>query len=828
MSVWRLSMRLLGRDWRAGELRVLLLAVTVAVAALTTVGYFTGRVHQALDRQAGQLLGADLVIASDHPPSAAFRTAAARLGLRLAETASFPSMVLHGERSRLAEVKAVSPGYPLRGRLQISDTASGAGRDATGVPRPGTVWLERRLLAQLGLRLGDALTLGNARFRVAALLTREPDRGGDFFFNIAPRLMMNWGDLAATGLIQPASRVRYRLLLAGPAPAVAAFRAWARPRLGRGERLLGVQDARPQVRAALDRGQTYLGLAALASAALAGVAVALGARRFMERHLDSCALMRCFGARQGFIFRLYLYQFLVLGLAASLAGGLLGYLAQGALAHWLAPLFATDLPPPSLSGLARGVAAGLALLLSFSLPPLLRLGSVPTLRVLRRELGPPRRLGAAGHGLGFAVVGGLLLWQAGDTKLGAYGLAGLAAVLLLAAAAAWGLIRLLAAFRGGGAWFYGVANVSRRKWGSVAQIAGFALGIMALLLLTLVRGDLMQSWRSTVPPRAPNRFVINIQPDQLAPLGRFFSERGLTPPPFSPMVRGRLVAINGRPVRAADYPDERARRLAEREFNLSWASRLQADNRIVAGRWWGTADRGRALLSVEQGIAASLGIRLGDRLTYQVAGQRFTARVASLRKVDWDSFRVNFFVLAPPGLLAGYPVSYITSFYLPPGQGALLDRMVAAFPNLTVIDVAALLSQVRAIMERVAAAMEFVFLFTLLAGLGVLYAAIVATRDERLYEAALLRTLGASRRQLLTGQLSEFAVIGLAAGVVAAAGASGVGYLLASRVLHLPYAFNPWLWGIGIPLAGLGVTLAGLLGTRRILARPPLEALRRL
>ncbi len=825
MNAWRLSLRLLRREWRAGELRVLLLAVMVAVAGLTTVGFFTDRVRQALDRQAGQLLGADLVIASDHPLPPGYREAAAKFGLRLARTVSFPSMALYGERTRLAEVKAVSPGYPLRGRLQVSDGPAAPERDAAGIPQPGTVWLERRLLDQLALKVGDQLVLGNARLTVAAVLTREPDRSGNFF-SIAPRLMMNWDDLARTGLIQPASRVHYRLLLAGPARAGAAFRTWAQPRLGRGERLEGVEDARPEVRAALDRGQVYLGLAALVSAVLAGVAVALGARRFMQRHLDSCALMRCFGASQGLIFRLYLYQFLWLGLAASLLGSILGYLAQNVLAYWLAPLFAAGLPQPALSGLPRGVLAGMALLLSFSLPPLLRLSSVPTLRVLRRELGPPRRLGGASYVLGFAVVGGLLLWQAGDIRLGAYALAGLGGTMFLAAAAAWGLIRLLAYFRGGGAWFYGLANVSRRKWGSVVQIVGFALGVMALLLLTLVRGDLMEGWRNTLPPDAPNRFVINVQPDQLAPLRRFFSLQRRPVPAFFPMVRGRLVAVNGRPVVAAGYADERARRLVEREFNLSWASRPRRDNQIVAGRWWGDSDRGRPLLSVEQGVARTLGIRLGDRLTYDVAGTRFTAKVANLRKVDWDSFQVNFFVVAAPGLLEGYPASYVTSFYLPPGKDALLNQMVEAFPNLTVIDVAAIMSQVRAVMDRVAGAMEFVFLFTLLAGLGVLYAAIVATRDERLYEAALLRTLGASRRQLFAGQLSEFAVIGLLAGLVAAAGASGAGYLLSTRVLNLPYVFNPWLWGVGVPAAGIGVTLAGLLGTRKILVRPPLETLR--
>ena len=827
MSPFLLSLRFLRREWRAGELHVLLLAVVIAVASVTTVGFFTNRVQQALNSQANQLLGADLAIVSDHILAPIFVQRAAALHLEVARTVTFPSMVLHGEFSQLAEIKSVSAQYPLRGKLRISDQIFGAGYEPKGIPEPGAAWMEPRLLRQLNLEVGDVIELGVLPLKITAVLTQEPDRSGDFF-SIAPRLMINLDDLPKTGLIQPGSRASYRTLIAGGMKATTEFQIWAKQHIGKGEKLESVQDARPEIRSALERAQKYLGLAALVSAVLAAVAVAVASRRFMRRHLDSCAVMRCVGASQSLIFRLYLYQFLWLGLAASLIGSVLGYVAQLALAYWLGALVHGELPQPNLLPAVEGLFAGMALLLAFSLPPLLRLRQVSTLRVLRRELGAPEQLSIASYILGLAAIGGLLIWKAGDVALGLYTLAGLASAMLLAALVTWGLIGVISGFRryAGSSWFYGLANVSRRGWGSIAQVVAFGLGMMALLLLTLVRGDLMTSWQTTLPPEAPNRFVINIQPDQWLALKQFFSERGMHAPAIFPMVRGRLVEINGKPVSGSDFPEERAKRLAEREFNLSWMDRPQKDNQIVAGQWWNKNDRNKAQISVEEGIAKTLGIGLGDKLTYDVAGSRFTARISSLRKVNWDSFNVNFFVLAPPGLLDRYPASYITSFYLPESETGLLNQLVRSFPNFTIIDVAAVMAQVRGIMERVAKAVEFVFLFTLLAGLMVLYAAIAATQDERIYETAILRTLGASRRQLLAAQLMEFASIGMLSGFVAALGATGVGYFLSKQILNLPFSFNPWVWVGGIATGGIGIAFAGWLGTRNTLNRPPLQTLR--
>lgn len=818
LPLLRLSWRMLLREWRAGELTALTLALVIAVGGVSAVNFFTDRVSRALNGEASQLLGADLVLVADHEPAAVFCREARRLGLACVRTLSFPSMVSGASGSRLAEIKAVEEGYPLRGELRLGSPQGE--RVARAVPAPGTAWLDARLPARDG-----SVEVGAARFGVAAELRYEPDRGGDLF-NIAPRLMMNLADLPATGLIQPGSRVSYRLLLAGEPGALAVWRAWAAGRLARGERLEGVHDARPEIRSALERGGKFLGLAALTSLILAAVAIVLSARRFLERHLDGCAVMRCMGASQAQVFRLYLCQFLWLGLAASLAGCLLGYGAQWVLARQLGSLVANGLPAPSWLPVAQGVLAGMATLLGFALPFLLRLGRVSTLRVLRRELGAPGRASLAGFVAGLTVLSGLLLWRAGELWLGLTVLGGLAGVALAALLLAYALVHLLQPLRGGmgGAWRHGLASIARRPHASAGQVAALGLALTALLLLTLVRGELLRLWQDSLPADAPNRFVINIQPEQLRPLQDFFAGHGLPAPVLFPMVRGRLMTINGKAVAAADFPDERARRLVEREFNLSWMRDMPPDNRIVAGRWW---ERSKvAELSLEEGIAKTLGIRLGDRLGYQVAGRDFEAQVSSLRKVDWDSFRVNFFVIAAPGLLENDPASHITAFYLPPGQEALLDALVKTFPNLTVIDVAALMERVRAMMARVAAALEFVFLFTLAAGLMALYAAIAATRDERVREAALMRALGASRRRILSGHLAEFAAIGLLAGIVAALAANALGYFLATRAFHLPYHFDPWLWLTALLAGGVGVMLAGWLGTRNVLNLPPLQVLR--
>jgi putative ABC transport system permease protein len=724
-------------------------------------------------------------------------------------------MALRGDASQLAGVKAVSEGYPLRGRLRIAASPGAPDAEARGVPAPGSVWVDERLVTELGASVGRKLKLGRQEFEVAAVITLEPERSAGFF-NFAPRVLLNLADVPATGLVQTGSRVAYFEYAAGSPEMVSGLENELKKHLRRGERIETLETGRPEIRAAVERAQRFLGLTALLAAVLAGVAIALATRRFVERHLDGVAVMRCLGATQAQLLRLYTAEFAMLGVIACLLGAALGYLAQAGLGAALAGVLRADLPLATPWPALQGALVGLALLLGFALPPLVQLKNVPALRVMRRELGSAGRAATASYAVGFITLCALLVWQAGDLRLGAYVVGGFAVAIGVFFVVAFLALKSLSRQRF-------AREIRRHLRADAVQTAALALGLTALLLLTFTRNDLVDAWRRSAPPDAPNRFLIGLQPDQVSPMKAFLGDKGVSVPEIYPMVRGRLVAVNGAPVSEADYEDERARRLVEREFNLSYMDELPSHNAIAAGRW---LDPGKAEVSVEEGIAGRLGWKLGDELTFAVAGQRFGARISSLRRLRWDSMKVNFFVIAPAKLLERFPASFISALRIEPGREAVVGELAKRFPNVTVLDVGAMLREAQRLVDQLVHAVQFIFLFALGAGLLVLYCALGATEDERRREAALMRVLGASRRQVARRSRAEFLAMGLVAGVLAAIGAALIGELLARRVFEIDLPMNAALWISG-PLAGLALlSLNAWLSARKVLGAPPALTLR--
>ena len=821
-----LGVRMMVRDARSGELRLLVLALIVAVAAVTSVGFLSDRVSRALERDAGQMLGADLLLDADEPVPAAFLDAARERGLRVSSTLQFPSMASAGDSAQLVSIKAVEPGYPLRGRLRVAEAPFAPDAPTTDVPSPGTVWADPQLLALLNVSVGQTIGLGDTRLKVERVLTYEPDRGMQFV-NVAPRVMLRVSDLEATGLVAPGSRIGYGLLAAGEQAAVAGYQTWLKDHLQRGQKIATLESGRPEVRRTLDRAQRFLSLVALLAVLISAVAVALAAGRFMQRHRNGIAVMRCLGASQAQVSAMLCAEFTLVGLAAALGGCLVGFGVHQLLVMALAGLIDTTLPLPSLMPALQGLVTGLLMLLGFALPSLAQLRHVPPARVLRRDAGAGRARSAGGYAIGAVGLSLLIWWFAGDLKLGAVVAGGFLGAFLIFALVAWLAVLLLARLRGavGGlpALRFALAGVVRRRAATITQVCALAVGLMALILLTMTRTDLIAGWQRTLPVDAPNRFLINIQPDQRTEvLGRLQAE-GLSQVRLWPMVRGRLVSINDKPVSPDHYEEPRAKRLVDREFNLSFADTPPEGNRLVTGRW---IDPAAHEVSLESGLAQSLGLQLGDRLRFDVAGQTTEVTVAGVRRVDWDTMRVNFFAILSPPALADMPQSWITSFHLPPDKVPVLRSLVRDFPNLTVFDVGAILSQLQSVLQEVTKAVQLLFAFTLTAGVLVLAAALTATRDERVREAAVLRALGATRAQLARAQRIELLAVGALAGLLGAGGATAIAWVLSTQVFDFTITMRVWPWLAGMAAGMAGAWAGGALALRGVLRTPPLVTLR--
>jgi len=839
----KLGWRTLLRDLRAGELRLLIVAVTLAVAALTAVGFFADRLKGGLQRDARQLLGGDAVLRSDGVTPEVFIARARSLGLQAISTVTFPTMgralEADGGASKLVAFKAVPEGYPLRGTMTVADSVEGAGAATRDIPAPGTAWADASLLDALGLKVGQTLLMGDASFKLTRVIVQEPDRGAGFI-NFSPRVMVNSADLAATNLIQPASRTNYRFAVAGSDAAVKTYVQWASQEIKktelRGVRLESLESGSPEMRQTLDRAEKFLNLVALLAALLSAVAVAIVARGFAAKHLDDCAMLRVLGQPQRTIAMAYTFEFVLAGMAASALGVVIGYAVHYGFVLLLAGLVETVLPAATFWPVLFGMGMGLTLLLAFGLPPVLQLAQVPPLRVIRRDVGNLRPASLAVLLVGVLGFAALLVAASSDLKLGLIAVGGFAGAVAVFAVASFAAVKLLRASVNEATaprWLVlATRQLSARPVYAVVQVSALAVGLLALMLLVLLRTDLISSWRQATPPDAPNRFVINVQPEQGDAFQQALRDGGVTKFDWYPMIRGRLVAVNGKAVAPDDYADDRAKRLVDREFNLSHAAQQPSHNQVVAGHW--TPDEAGAI-SVEDGLASTLGLKLGDSLRFDIGGQLSEAKITSLRKVDWGSMRVNFFAMYPVATMTDVPVSYISAFRAPERKAAVNgerprsfdNELVKAFPNITNVDMSSTIAQVQRVLDQVIRAVEYLFGFTLAAGLVVLFAAITATREERAREFAIMRAVGARASLLRQVQRAELAGVGLLAGFLASIVALVVGWALAKFVFNFSWT-GSWIVPLLGSLAGAALALAaGWWGLRSVLNTPVVETLRK-
>ena len=822
----RVPLRLLWRDWKSGELRLLVAALIIAITTVSGIAIFVDRLQQALVVESSAFLAADRVVRGSNPVPEEWEARARDLGLDTARTLTFSSMLFVGDRSQLVSVKAVTSGYPLRGTLQIADASFVAGRETDRLPEAGEVWVDGRLLPALDMALTDLVSVGNADFRATQVLTSEPDRGGSFF-DFGPRVLMRYADVEATGVIQPGSRLSYALLLRGSETALAAWRDEIGDRMNPNYSWIDIRTGNDAIGGALARGESFLLLGGLLAVILSGVAVALAAHRYSQRQHDPVAVLKTLGMTPKEIQQTYLSSLVVLGAIATVVGLTLGWVVQTLGLALLEDLVPVVLPPPGIRPFLVGGITGFVCLLAFALPPLLRLRGVSPLRVIRRDLAPDDASMAIAYV--FGLLGSLLLlvWYADSLVLAGWLILGTFGTVIVLMGIAHLLLRTgrIVGMQAGSGWRLAFASLHRRRRQNSVQIVVFGIAIMLLLILFLLRTALLEEWRSQVPADAPNHFLLNIATTEVAPLTELLAEETEGAAAFYPMTRGRIVAVNGRPTVDAES-DERTR--IGRERNLSWSWELPPGNRVVAGSWWREGDAGpdahradRGDVSLDADFAADLGLGVGDVLTFDIIDRRVEARIANLRSVDWDSMRPNFFIIASPLMMEDFPATWLTSFRLEEAQKPFLNRLLREFPTISVIEIDAIMAQVQRIVERVTLAVEVVLALVLLAGALVLIASIQSSMDERLREFGLLRALGAGRRRILGALVIEFAALGLFAGLLAVAGAEVTVWILQEQVFQLPGRLHPLLWLTG-PL--LGILLIGIIGTistYRVVQTPP-------
>ncbi len=826
-----LALKLLWRDWRSGELTLLLASLIIAISTVTTITLFVDRLQQALLSESANFLAADKVISGSKPLPQEILTKADELGLRRSETLSFLSMVFAEDRAQFTSVKAVAPGYPLRGTLGISNEPFVRGELVTEGPAPGDLWLESRLMPSLDIKVGDELEVGVAMFTVSKVLTKEPDRGGGFN-SAGPRVMMNIADVDKTQVVQPGSRLTYRYLFAGDADVLEDYEVWAKENMPEGFRMFGVKQGTQGIGSALDRAESFLLLGGLLGVILAGVAIALSAHRYSLRHYDHVAILKTMGATPNGIDAIFLIIFLTLGTVATVIGSAIGYGAQIGIVEILKPYIPVELPAPGFRPIGIGAVTGFVCLFSYALPPILKLRVTEPVRVIRRDLQPGDMSDRVAYTFAFAGTFGLMWWYSEDLLLTFMILGGGLAALALLGGIAFMLLRSgrVLGMQAGSAWRLALAGMQRRGQENTLQILVFGLAIMLLLILFLVRTALIEEWQQQIPEGAPNHFMINVSPEDVEGIGGMLDAKEIRRQPLFPMIRGRVASVNGEETRERDRRRSRDRDgpRSGSERNLTWAEEIPDDNRIIEGEWWDSDYEGPHLVSLEAEYAYSNGLKIGDELVFSIQGRELVTKVSSIRTVAWDNMQPNFFIIFSPRALEDFPSTFMSSFFLEKEDKLFLNGLLREYPTITVIEVDAIIEQIQTIISQVTMAIELVLALILGSGAMVLLASIQASMDERFKQHAVLRTLGASQKLVMGSLFIEFCALGLFAGVLATFGSELTVYGLQTQIFELDYSVHPILWVMG-PI--IGMVLIGTIGTaatRKVVRTPPSTVLREL
>ncbi|WP_339619226.1 FtsX-like permease family protein [uncultured Marinimicrobium sp.] len=817
-----LAARLLWRNWRSGEVRLLSIALVMAVMVVSAIAIFTDRLEATLVQQSNNLLGADRVVRASQPHDPAWAEEAGERDLQQSRLVEFSSMVYRGDEMHLASIKAVDEGYPLRGVVETTDQpwTTKPPEEATGIPAPGEAWVDARMLPLLGIELGDTFGVGEAELVASRVLVRQPD-GASSIFMTGGRVLMNLQDLPATRVVQPGSRVSYQWLLAADRLAdLEGFLTWLEPQLTDHYRVVDIESSQRNLARTLDRGKQFLLLAAVVGVLLAGVAIGLAARQFADRHVDQVALMKSLGAGSQRIRNLYFGQLILLSLVASVIGVGLGEGFQQLVAYGLSNFFALNLAQPGWLAYVLSVLSGLVCLMFFALPALWFLPKVPPLKILRRELSVDKVQVWTQVMLALLAVVLLVVLFSRDWALAASVVAALLVVVVVTAILGLGLLHLSRKLTTGASsvWRLAVANLQRRRGHSLVQMVIFSVAIMLLITLTVVRTSLIQDWQAQLPEDAPNHFLVNVAPEDVEPVQTMLDRESLDRQPLYPMVRGRLTHIN---------EQEKSRERLNREANLTWTDTLAEDNEVVAGQWWDQWSGGELPgVSVEQELAGELGIELGDTLRFSIGGLTMEAEVTSLRTLDWRSMNPNFFFIFEPGALDGFSATYITSAYVPASQKTLINDLMREYPTILLIELDRVFEQIRSIVTQVTKGIQLVLVLTVIGGILVLLAAVTTSLDARKQEAGLLRALGSPRRLVVGSVWAEFSILGGLSGLIAVLGSEALLMSLQHFVLEIPIRPHYLFWVLGPILGAAFVGLLGPLSCRSVVTTPPAVVLR--